>query len=38
MDLRDQLKNLFPEQEQHYFQMPDEAKENFKQNFNFKLQ
>ena len=31
MDLRDQLKNLFPEHEEQDFQMPDEAKENFKQ-------
>lgn len=31
MDLRDQLKNLFPEHDEQDFEMPDEEKENFKQ-------
>ena len=31
MDLRDQLKNLFPQHDEQDFEMPDEEKENFKQ-------
>jgi translation initiation factor 1 len=31
MDLRDQLKNLFPTHDEQDFEMPDEEKENFKQ-------